>query len=299
MVMRKKGGHRHSVLAVARCPGALIVGAMFVLGAAFARHWDKAITLGNLISPYLISLATALLVFSIVRGTVRLGEAPMSSFPSFLGVYWMTAPLAWLYAIPVETFLSEYDATVVNLLLLLAVAAWRVALMVRATAVVLGGADSARLGHCPTRKRNHLAARVLVVVRQAHRHHGGTAIHRPRFHGCRCQDRRCPVRLVGPNVSGPFRVLVRSGRSAKALEIFWLRGGQPADFRTPLAVRLCQRGGMVDVQQCDDHSVMGRFRPSARECRPSSVAAALAGLCSRDGASIRRQDCRGPGVRAT
>ena len=47
----------------------------------------------------------------------------------------MTAPLAWLYAIPYERFLSPGDATSANLWTLALVALWRVLLMVRVVSV--------------------------------------------------------------------------------------------------------------------------------------------------------------------
>ena len=54
----------------------------------------------------------------------------------------MTAPLAWLYAIPYERFLSPLDAVRANLITLGFVSVWRVALMIRVLVVVLnmGGA---------------------------------------------------------------------------------------------------------------------------------------------------------------
>jgi hypothetical protein len=50
----------------------------------------------------------------------------------------MTAPLAWLYALPFERFLTPLDATRANLGVLAVVAVWRVLLMSRATAVLTG-----------------------------------------------------------------------------------------------------------------------------------------------------------------
>jgi hypothetical protein len=50
----------------------------------------------------------------------------------------MTAPLAWLYAIPVERFMSAVGATQVNLILLGMVSVWRVALMVRTISILTG-----------------------------------------------------------------------------------------------------------------------------------------------------------------
>jgi hypothetical protein len=50
----------------------------------------------------------------------------------------MTAPLAWLYAIPFERLLTPLDATRANLGMLAVVAVWRVLLMAQATAVLTG-----------------------------------------------------------------------------------------------------------------------------------------------------------------
>ena len=56
---------------------------------------------------------------------------------SFLGLFWMTAPLAWAYAVPYERLLSPWQATAFNLATLALVALWRVVLMVRVVKVVL------------------------------------------------------------------------------------------------------------------------------------------------------------------
>ena len=56
----------------------------------------------------------------------------------FLGIYWCTAPLAWLYAIPVEMFMSPLSATQSNLALLAIVSAWRVWLMTRVVRTLFG-----------------------------------------------------------------------------------------------------------------------------------------------------------------
>src|SRR5262249_47045734 len=61
-----------------------------------------------------------------------------TAYRSFLALFWMTAPLAWLYAIPYERFLSEGAATKANLWTLGLVAVWRVALMVRVVQVLTG-----------------------------------------------------------------------------------------------------------------------------------------------------------------
>ncbi|MEI4896505.1 hypothetical protein Q8G71_35005, partial [Klebsiella pneumoniae] len=63
---------------------------------------------------------------------------------SFLTLLWLTAPLAWLYAIPYVRFLSPGAATSANLWTLACVAAWRVVLMMRVDSAVTGrGVESA------------------------------------------------------------------------------------------------------------------------------------------------------------
>jgi hypothetical protein len=48
-----------------------------------------------------------------------------------MGLFWMTAPIAWLYAIPVERMFDSYRATQANIALLAIVSLWRVLLMSR------------------------------------------------------------------------------------------------------------------------------------------------------------------------
>jgi hypothetical protein len=48
-----------------------------------------------------------------------------------MGLFWMTSPIAWLYAIPVERFCDALTAAKLNLTLLGVVSLWRVLLMAR------------------------------------------------------------------------------------------------------------------------------------------------------------------------
>jgi hypothetical protein len=52
-------------------------------------------------------------------------------------LFWMTAPSAWLYAIPVERFLDSYHAALANIALLGIVSLWRVLLMSRIMSVLV------------------------------------------------------------------------------------------------------------------------------------------------------------------
>jgi len=118
------------------------LGLLLVLSAGFAREYDAEYLLRepwHLLLPLAASLATSLILFLLlfVVAWVRSARPTFwSSYRAFLGVYWMTAPLAWFYAIPVERFLSEADAVRVNLLFLGIVSLWRVLLMIQIVAVV-------------------------------------------------------------------------------------------------------------------------------------------------------------------
>lgn len=131
-------GDRLAILTIARGGGALGIGALFVLSAALAREYDGADLLAepwHLVVPFAASLGTSFLLFCLlfaVGKARRMGSVPFGrTYLRFLGLYWMTAPLAWLYAIPVESFMTPPDATLANLGLLGVVSLWRVCLITR------------------------------------------------------------------------------------------------------------------------------------------------------------------------
>lgn len=64
--------------------------------------------------------------------------ALLRAYVSWMGLFWMTAPMAWLYAIPYERWMSPEAAISCNLWTLAFVASWRVVLMTRVVAVVYG-----------------------------------------------------------------------------------------------------------------------------------------------------------------
>lgn len=140
-------GNRQAIQQIARCPSAPWLGFLFVLSAGFAREYDGESLVHepwHLVLPLGASLTTSGVLYLMVsfiagcrQGEVEDGAAAVS-YRSFLGLFWMTAPLAWLYAIPVETFLTAGGATRANLWLLGIVATWRVILMIRVIIVVYG-----------------------------------------------------------------------------------------------------------------------------------------------------------------
>jgi hypothetical protein len=138
-------GSRRAILTIARSRAALWLGAAFVISAALAREYDGEDLLHepwHLLIPLVASLATSFLLYCVicVCGSEHLSRAHSFSggYRRLLTLYWMTAPMAWLYAIPFERLVSPPDAVRANLGLLGIVAAWRVLLMTRVVAVLFG-----------------------------------------------------------------------------------------------------------------------------------------------------------------
>jgi hypothetical protein len=136
-------GDRRAILDIGATRGAWRVGIVLVLSAGLAREYDHEDLLHepwHALLPLAASLATATLLYALIRvvawrrsGT---GWPAQGGYPAFLGLYWATAPLAWLYAIPVERFLPADRAVAANLWLLSIVSVWRVLLMTRVVGVV-------------------------------------------------------------------------------------------------------------------------------------------------------------------
>jgi hypothetical protein len=139
-------GRRQSILDIAASKHAIWLGLLFVLSAGFAREYDGEDLLHepwHLLIPFAASLATSTLLYGVLwivlRGWVTFPNE-WQTFRAFVSLYWMTAPLAWIYAIPVERFLSPEEATIANFWFLAIVAAWRVVLIIRVVSVILHAA---------------------------------------------------------------------------------------------------------------------------------------------------------------
>lgn len=138
-------GNRRAILEIASDRSALGVAALLVLSAAIARNYDRASLLHEpwrLLGPFAASLAISGVLFLVVYFFARRKgmESPGigRAYLSFLALYWMMAPMAWLYGIPYERWFSPVDAIGANLLTLALVSVWRVALMTRVVAVIFG-----------------------------------------------------------------------------------------------------------------------------------------------------------------
>ena len=138
-------GSRRAILEIASDRRAIVVGALLVHSAALARNYDRASLVHEpwrLLGPFVASLAISSLLFLTIYGFARWkgmsGPGIHRAYLSFLALYWMTAPLAWLYGIPYERYHAPLDAINSNLWTLALVSLWRVALMVRVVMVIFG-----------------------------------------------------------------------------------------------------------------------------------------------------------------
>ena len=136
-------GHRRSIVRALGCRSALGLGLVLVLTAALAREYDTVSLLhrpGDLLGPFAASLilATVLYVwYGSAAWTMSIKvRSPGRFYLAFLSAYWLTAPLAWLYAVPVETFADEVTAIRCNLTFLSVVSIWRVVLFAKIASVL-------------------------------------------------------------------------------------------------------------------------------------------------------------------
>lgn len=138
-------GRREAILKIASTPSAIGAMAILVFTAGLARNYDKPILWQQpwrLVGPFVASLVTSGLLFVFILMCAEFRKMRVPSIPraylAFLTIYWTTAPLAWLYGIPVEKMLSPFQATQANIWILAIVSAWRVAIIVRATSLMIG-----------------------------------------------------------------------------------------------------------------------------------------------------------------
>lgn len=135
-------GHRSSIWRLIHSPYGIGLGAALVATAAMAREYD-AVSLwdqpADLLAPFVASILLASGLFGWVLATARAMRIevrhPGRAYVVFLTGYWLTAPLAWLYAIPIEELADEITSMRFNLTLLSIVSIWRVLLFARVISI--------------------------------------------------------------------------------------------------------------------------------------------------------------------
>ncbi len=136
---------KDSILCIASSRSARWLGLVFVLSAGLAREYDGEYLIGepwHLVLPLAASvvgcIALTLLVGLLSWSRMVRDVSLLTKFGAMLNVYWMTAPMACLYALPFERLMSPDLATRANLTLLAIVSVWRVTLMIRCVSVLFG-----------------------------------------------------------------------------------------------------------------------------------------------------------------
>ncbi|MEM6363198.1 MAG: hypothetical protein AAF745_02145 [Planctomycetota bacterium] len=136
-------GHRSSIWRLTHAKGSIALGGALVLSAAMAREYDATNLIDRpfeLAGPFVVSffLASGLFVWTLagLRSLdIRIDHRDRF-FAMFLAGYWLTAPLAWLYGIPIEIVANEVDSLRFNLTMLSVVSIWRIALFARVISVL-------------------------------------------------------------------------------------------------------------------------------------------------------------------
>jgi hypothetical protein len=143
-------GRADAIRTVALSSSAIWTGIVLVLLTAFARNYDQTYIPEKpflwFFGPLLFSLVSGTWLFLITYGLCARLKMPDVDYarrpplwrhwPGFMGAFWMTAPIAWLYAIPVERFFDSLTAAKANIALLAIVSLWRVLLMARVFQVI-------------------------------------------------------------------------------------------------------------------------------------------------------------------
>ncbi len=143
-------GRADAIRTVATSSSAIWTGIVLVLLTAFARNYDQTYIPEKpflwFFGPLLFSLVSGTWLFLITYGLcarLKMPDVDYARRPplwrhwrGFMGAFWMTAPIAWLYAIPVERFFDSLTAAKANVALLAVVSLWRVLLMARVLQVV-------------------------------------------------------------------------------------------------------------------------------------------------------------------
>ena len=141
-IVRYLIGSRQAIDKIAAARSTLFIGALFVLSAGFAREYDGEYLVAepwHLGIPLAASLVTSFILHGLlclVLGKQDWANRFIRDYRTFLSLYWLTAPLAWIYAIPVEQFTSAGTAMQWNLTFLAVVAFWRVILITRVASVL-------------------------------------------------------------------------------------------------------------------------------------------------------------------
>ena len=142
-LFRYLAGDRASIERIAASRWAWLVGAILVVTAGIARNYDHLYFLREVewfAGPFAASVFSTVFIFIWANVVLRFGRhgSRWKQLLTFLTLFWLTSPCAWLYAIPVESWTDLLTATKWNVAFLAVVSIWRVGLITRALSVLTG-----------------------------------------------------------------------------------------------------------------------------------------------------------------
>jgi hypothetical protein len=132
------GGDADAIRQIAASRWSLAIGAILVLSAALARshhRHDISRKPAVLLIPFGASLAAAYALCVLLVLTTGRRDF-LSAWPVWIALFWGTAPLAWLYGLPVECWTTPLGAIKARFLSLALVSVARVAITIRAVDVL-------------------------------------------------------------------------------------------------------------------------------------------------------------------
>jgi len=136
-------GSRPAILALASRRDTFWLGLILIVSAGFVREYNRSNLILNpwLVGlPFVATVGFTLVLFPVMEIVARqrgaAGRHYWARFKVCLSMLWMTAPLAWVFILPVELLMSPDHAAIINLWLLGILAVWRMLLTSRILAVL-------------------------------------------------------------------------------------------------------------------------------------------------------------------
>lgn len=136
-------GSRPAILALASRRDTFWLGLALVISAGFVREYirtDLTTKPWVILLPLVATIGISLILFPTVEIVARQRGASRAHFWArykvFLSLLWMTAPLAWIFILPLESMMSADDAAIMNLWFLGIIMVWRLVLVARILAVL-------------------------------------------------------------------------------------------------------------------------------------------------------------------
>ncbi len=132
-------GNKQAIQRLAHSHHTIAIAALLVITAGLARnydHYDLTSQWQWIYGPYIASLITSVIIY--ICGCTRHFVKKSIPYITFLSLYWMTSPCAWLYAFPIEALTDIVTATRWNIAFLAIVSIWRILLVSRFISVLSG-----------------------------------------------------------------------------------------------------------------------------------------------------------------